>query len=335
MDEREFVAARRPHWDRLEAIISRGSGTAGLRGLSREELRELGPLYRRAASDLAYARAHDISPGLVSHMNEVAARGYSLLYQAESGSWKGLPRFFTHDLPQTFRRRFAFFLAATAFLAAGALIGYALVVSSEENIKLFIPADSMLDKSVEYWKSGKVTHEIPDATAAATASFLMQNNIKVSFMVYAMGILGGLPTGFVLFENGAVLGGMAGLMTDVHQHHNFWPGILPHGVVELSETCLAGAAGLSLGWALLSPGVYRRRDALVIAARDSVKLVIGGVFMLIFAGMVEAFVSHSLLPKPLKIAFGIASGIAMFSYLGLAGRAPGDVSGIAAAVQKD
>ena len=49
-------------------------------------------------------------------------------------------------------------------------------------------------------------------------------------------------------------------------------------------------------------------------------IIIGGVFLLIFAGLVEAYVSHSLLPKPFKIIFGIGSGIAMYSYLGFSGR---------------
>src|SRR5205085_7451576 len=164
---------------------------------------------------------------------------------------------------------------------------------------------------------------IDDGTAAVYASSLMQNNIRVSFVAFAGGLPGGFLTGYILFNNGAVLGAMAGLMTQVHQHHNFWPGILPHGIVELSETVIAGAAGLSLGWALLAPGIYRRRDALVLAARDSVKLIVGGCFLLIFAGLVEGFLSHSLLPKPFKITFGIASGIALYSYLLLAGREQG------------
>jgi len=109
-------------------------------------------------------------------------------------------------------------------------------------------------------------------------------------------------------------------MTHVGQHHNFWPGILPHGVVELSATCLAGAAGLSMGWALLAPGRYRRRDALVIAALDAVKLVIGVVFLLVFAGLVEAFISHSLLSKSFKVTFGIASSVALYAYLFIAAR---------------
>jgi uncharacterized membrane protein SpoIIM required for sporulation len=214
-----------------------------------------------------------------------------------------------------------FFLASLGLMLFGAVLGYTLVAHQKSNIDLFLPPGSPLHESVQYWESGKVTHRIDDSQAAEYSSALMTNNIKVSIVAFAGGILVGTVTALVMFENGAVLGAMAGLMTQVHQHHNFWPGILPHGVVELSETVIAGAAGLCLGWALLAPGRHKRRDALVSAALDSVKLVIGGAFLLIFAGLVEGFISHSQSPKPLKIAFGIASGVALYSYLFYAGRA--------------
>jgi uncharacterized membrane protein SpoIIM required for sporulation len=148
----------------------------------------------------------------------------------------------------------------------------------------------------------------------------MQNNIGVTFNLFALGITGGVGTAWVLLLNGMILGAFTAMMTHVQQHGNFWPGILPHGVAELTETCIAGAAGLAIGWAILAPGPYRRRDALILAARDSVKLVIGGIFLLIFAGLVEGFISHSLLPKSVKTLFGIATAAVLFSYLFLAGR---------------
>lgn len=320
MDEREFVANRQDSWNRLQALIGKASVRGGLRALAGDEVRELGPLYRRAASDLAYARSHPVSPALVAHLNHLVARGYALLYRSDSRSWAGIPAFFSRDLPQTFRRRLPFFLAAVVFLGLGGMAGYFLVLHNRQNIDIFIPPGSMFRKSLEYWESGQTAHGIQDASAAEQSSFLMQNNIRVSLLAFAVGIFGGVFTAFITFYNGAMLGALAGVMTHVHQHASFWPGILPHGVVELSETCLAAAAGLSLGWAVLAPGLYSRKDALALAARDSIKLIIGGIVMLIFAGLVEAFLSHSLLPAPLKVIFGIASGLALYSYLFLAGR---------------
>jgi uncharacterized membrane protein SpoIIM required for sporulation len=320
MDEREFVEKRQEHWRRLTAITEKASGTGGLKLLSREEVKALGPLYRRTASDLSYARAHAVSEPLVRNLNALVARSYALLYQTDTRQWGGLRHFFVYLLPNTFRRRLPFFLGAAGLMLLGALVGYLIVALRKDNIYVLLPAGSNLHDSVAHWESGDVSANIPDAAAASLTSQVMTNNIQVSFSAFALGIIGGIFPIYAMFYNGAVVGGMAALMTHARQHHNFWPGILPHGVVELSETCLAGAAGMSLGFALLAPGQYRRRDALVIAARDSVNLIIGGVFLLIFCGLVEGFVSHSLIPKPMKITFGIASGIALYGYLFFCGR---------------
>jgi uncharacterized membrane protein SpoIIM required for sporulation len=319
MDERDFVQRRQPNWERLTSILKKAS-SSGLKRLSREEVRDLGKLYRRAASDLAYARAHASSPGLIQHLNSLVAGSYAILYQSDTQSWKGLLRFFTHEFPHTFRRRLPFFLASVGFLLLGGIAGYLLVIESRDNIDIFVPPGSNFRSSLEVWMSGETSERRPDSERALYASGLMQNNIGVTFNVFALGITGGIGTAWVLLLNGMLLGAFTAMMTHVHQHANFWPGIVPHGVVELTETCIAGAAGLTIGWAILAPGQYRRRDALILAARDAVKLVIGGVFLLIFAGLVEGFISHSLLPKPVKVLFGITTAVALFPYLFLAGR---------------
>lgn len=298
------------------------SGAGGLRMLSRQELRELGPLYRRIASDLAFARAQGFSQEVVDHLNSLAGQAHAILYHTDTRTWPGIRTFLVCEFPATFRRRFAYFLASAACLVAGGLLGYGLVRAQRANIDVFVPPDSAFRHSLQVWESGRTSERIPDAAAAAMASFLMQNNIRVTFLAFAAGILGGVFTALLIFYNGAMLGAFAGDMVWVHQQGNFWPGIVPHGIVELSATCIAGAAGLSLGWALLVPAPHTRRDALVLAARDAAKLVIGCVFLLVFAGLVEAYLSHSMLPKTLKIVFGAASGAALYAYLFLAGRQP-------------
>lgn len=320
MDEREFVQARQAGWKRLTEILGRIEASGSLRRLSRRDVRELGPLYRRAASDLAYARAHAVTGQLTRHLNRLVARSYALLYRADSANWGGLTRLFTRDLPQTFRRRLPFFVAATAMLVIGAIGAYWLVVQSRSNLDLFVPPGHPLRESVDIWAKGDTTRRIDDGKSAVFASALMVNNIRVSFMAFASGIVGCVITCAMMVYNGAILGALAGLMTHVHRHSTLWPGIVPHGIIELSATCIAGGAGLMLGWALIAPGPYLRRDALVLAAQDAVRLVLGVVFMLIFCGIVEAFISPSTLPAWFKLTFGAITGVAFYAYLFLAGR---------------
>ena len=51
----QWIAKRRPHWDRLAALLSQ-SDQNGLAQLSRSELQELALLYRQVAADLSVLR---------------------------------------------------------------------------------------------------------------------------------------------------------------------------------------------------------------------------------------------------------------------------------------
>ena len=92
-------------------------------------------------------------------------------------------------------------------------------------------------------------------------------------------------------------------------------------VIELTIIFIAGGSGLMLGWAILRPGLMRRRDALAQAARKAVYLLLGAVPWLVVAGTIEGFISpNENIAVPVKWMVGIMSGIFLYSYLLLAGR---------------
>lgn len=321
MDETAFLDNRRKDWERLDSIVRRAvQSSAGVKRLSREEVREFGPLYRRVAADLAYSRTQGASENLAGYLNDLVAAAHALLYATDRRSWHGLARFFAAELPRTFRRRLPFFWAALALTLGGAVLSYGMVMVSKENVDFIVPHDHMLRSSLDAWVSGQTTRNASDPESVVYATGLMVNNIQVSFNAFALGVLGGFLTAYVLFFNGMILGAFAATVTHAGTQHAFWLGVLPHGVVEISEILIAGAAGLTLGWAVLAPGRSRRRDALAEAARDSVRLVLGGVILLVFAGLTEGFVSHSTLPAPVKLAIALLSGVALYVYLFGAGR---------------
>jgi uncharacterized membrane protein SpoIIM required for sporulation len=100
-----------------------------------------------------------------------------------------------------------------------------------------------------------------------------------------------------------------------------WSFVIGHGVIELSVIFIAGGAGLMLGWAVIHPGLLRRRDALAIAARKAVRLVIGCVPLLVRAGLIEGLISPAeSIPWAAKWVLGLGSGLLLYSYLLLAGR---------------
>src|SRR5438128_1628854 len=106
-----FLEQHKDNWKRLEDLLSMLSGTS-LRGLSKMEVREFGELYRRAAADLAIARAETRDPKLINYLNSLVIRAHGKIYRAESEGASLILKFFSEDFPQTFRRNWRYMAVA-------------------------------------------------------------------------------------------------------------------------------------------------------------------------------------------------------------------------------
>src|ERR671928_518386 len=103
-----FIQDRKGAWQRLEDLLTL-LDRSSLRRLHREEVRELGRIYRRTASDLAVARAESRDPRLVNYLNSLVIRAHGRIYRAAASEGRNrLRRFFARDFPATFRRRWRY-----------------------------------------------------------------------------------------------------------------------------------------------------------------------------------------------------------------------------------
>lgn len=314
MKVEDFITRRRPDWERLTTLLARArSGRAG--NLAENELDEIGRLYRAVTSDLAIAQRDWPHHPAAVYLNQLVGRAHAAVYRGEPLSLRRVTRFFSAGFPRLYRQMFPFTLAAFLMFILPAVAAFS-VAARDTSVAAWLglePQEAMM-------RHGELWINIPPGERPGASSFIMTNNIQVSFLAFAGGVLAGLLTVYVLVLNGLVGGGVLGLAAHYGLAGELGAFIVGHGVVELSVIFVAGGAGLSLGWAILRPGLLRRRDALALAARRSVQLIIGCIPLLVVAGTIEGFISPSALPWPVKTLVGLTSGAALYAYVGLAGR---------------
>ena len=143
---------------------------------------------------------------------------------------------------------------------------------------------------------------------AQVSSEIFTNNIEVTFLAFAGGILLGLGSAILLIVNGVLLGTVAGLALGAGNGRVFFELVTAHGVLELSCIVVAGAAGLRLGWSIVDPGLRTRGASLAAEARRAVLVVLGTMPWLVVAGLVEGFVTGSGIPLAAILAVGLGLG---------------------------
>src|SRR5690606_32672484 len=146
------------------------------------------------------------------------------------------------------------------------------------------------------------------------------NNVRVSFMAFALGLFGVVPGILILAYNGLFLGQAAAWMIAAGDGGRFFGLILPHGLLELTSIVIAGGAGLALGWAWIAPGDRRRSDALAQEGRRAAAVVLGPMATFLVAGTIEGFLTGSGLPASVRVTVGASVFVAFTAYVVVRGR---------------
>ena len=313
----EFYQSRRADWQVLTELLNKGQNDP--HQLTPDDINALGRLYRAATSDLALAQRDFPNHRVTIYLNQLVAQAHAVIYRSEPLALKRLWRFATTGFPQVYRETLVFTLiAALMFIIPALGSGLGTAWQPEAAHWLLPPGAQHLIADIErqeLWTNIPI-HERPYAS-----SFIMQNNIQVAFLAFGSGIVAGVFTLWIMILNGLLLGGITGLTVHHGIGFDLWTFVIGHGVIELSVIFMAGGAGLMLGWAIIQPGLQRRRDALAIAARKAVRLIVGCVPLLVLAGLIEGFISPAeTIPWYIKWGIGLGTGLLLYSYLLLVGR---------------
>src|ERR1700722_16761403 len=223
----QWIAKRRPHWDRLAVLLSR-TDPNGLNRLSRVELQEMALLYRQVAADLSVLRRDETARTYSDHVNQLLARAHHIIYSRQKTTWLTLFRFLKNDYPAIFRRQLPYVTASLLVAIAWGLLGAALTTARPEFMRHFVgPAMIATMEQHKMWTDSIVS------VAPKETSHIMTNNLSVSFMAFAGGILFGVGTFVLLLNNGMMLGVIGAACHQYSMSLALWSFIAPHGSLEL------------------------------------------------------------------------------------------------------
>jgi len=278
-----WLETRLQHW---RTISNAAKGTRADRSL--EQSREVMDGYRALARDLSVARR--------KVPNSTVHRALEALYTQTHNALNAQPRnplleawhWFSVSLPTSMRILRSEVTFVTVLFAVTTIGGYLCVAIWPDTADLFMSPEMMrMVQNRILW-----TDDLLNVVPSSMLSWqLMTNNISVALTAFALGIIYGLGTLYIISLNGIMLGAIFAYTAQYQMALPLFRFVIAHGLVELSVICLSGAAGMAIGRALARPGPEGRRESLRQTAVPALALAAASIPFLIGSGIIEGYVS--------------------------------------------
>ncbi|MCF6175525.1 MAG: stage II sporulation protein M [Victivallaceae bacterium] len=322
----KFAEREQVYWNELEVML--GNLERRSAPLSVVQLKRLYYLYDRVSGGLVKLSTFSGEEKLRGYLESLVSRSYCYIHtEKRRFSFRSLKYAeLTRALPVVFRRNIVAFYISFAVATGGAIFGGLAIALDTQAKAAIIPAQfSHLNQSptkrVEAEEKAENSGRISNRHSTFAAQ-LMANNIKVSIGCLALGITFGIGSMLMIFYNGLLLGAICTEYCLAGQTVFMLGWLMPHGVIEIPAFILAGQAGVILGNCLLKPA-GSRKNALQEKTYDLAVLICGIAVLLVWAGIVESFMSQyhePIIPYWVKIASGAVEFIGLCWFMFFYGR---------------
>ncbi|MFN8015867.1 MAG: stage II sporulation protein M [Acidimicrobiia bacterium] len=297
-----FHKSRSNDWQELANLMVTSKGK--ITKLDPTSIARFGYLYRATCADLAFARREYAGDAIQYSLESMVTKCSAMMYEHRKVDFRKIWYYISTGAWAAIAQKSRFLLVSFLFMMVPWIVTSVWANINPDNAVGFAPAgvESVVERpSADFQLS-------PGEKAQASAGILT-NNIRIAFIAFATGITFCIGTIVSLIYNGVALGSTFGLTIKAGNSDVLWQFVVPHGFLEISCLIVAGAAGLRIGWALISPGFRTRARALREEGKQalSAALVVG--VSLFFCGIVEGVVSTSGVSTPI----GITIGLTLFS----------------------
>lgn len=282
MRESAFVKANISKWEEFENLIA---------AKAKKDPDQLADLFVQLTDDLSYAQTHYPKSDITVYLNNLSTKVHQYIYRNKKERKNRFAEFWRIELPKIFWEHRKEFRSALLFFVAACLIGAFSAANDDAFVRLIL-GDQYVNMTLNNIERGVPLGVYGEMAQADMFMYITFNNIRVSFIAFALGIAASIGTVYALFNNGVMLGSF--------QYFFYSKGLLMtslltiwiHGTIEIISIIMAGGAGLIMGNSLLFPGTYTRLESLKKGALTGAKVVLGLVPMFILAGFLESFVTR-------------------------------------------
>ncbi len=319
MKASEVIEQRRPAWDRLEAMCETISKKSSR---SMNQVNDFAMLYRDACADLALAESYQLPAGTIEYLHSLVAKAHNQLYRSRTVDWQGLFEQIVFETPRQIFREPCVHIATLLFW--GLFFCSAFLAYNQSYWPTFAE-DVVGAEQLESVNSMYSSFEGRNwSENAFMMGFYIFNNawIGLSCFVSMLPILPGLVT---LSYNAISIGTIFGYMFRPDQGlagEHFRTFVTAHGPFELTAIVLSAGAGLRIGLSWLITNGMRRRDSLIVNARNSLPIVLCAVALFVMAAFIEGFISpapENIIPWWFKGIVAIGSSALLLVYFVILG----------------
>ncbi|MCG8389488.1 MAG: stage II sporulation protein M [Cytophagales bacterium] len=305
MREAAFVKQNLEQWQEFEKLLENEKAVGPDR---------LAEIFIQVTDDLSFSRTQYPKSDTTQYLNNLASKIHLEIYKNKKEDKKRFIAFWKYELPFLFKNAHKQLFYAFSIFTVAILIGVTSVANDENFIRLIL-GDGYVNMTLENIEKGNPLAVYGKTNEADMFFAITFNNIRVSFTAFAAGLLLSIGTGFILFQNGLMVGafftflGQKGLLADSLLI------VMLHGTLELSAIVIAGAAGFVMGNSILFPGTYSRLESFKIGAKKGLKIIMGLMPIFIVAGFIESFVTrYTFMPWPIKLVIVVISAIFIIYY---------------------
>lgn len=304
MRESAFVKRNVKKWEEFENLLMSESSDPD----------KLSDLFIQVTDDLAFARTQYPESRTYTYLNDLASKIHGKIYKNKAEDRKRLAYFWKYEVPLIMYESRIKLLYAFIIFAVAILIGIVSQRADADFVRTIL-GDGYVNMTLENVEKGDVLAVYGRDNEMDTFFAITFNNVRVSFFAFAAGLLLSLGTGFMLFQNGVMVGCFFTFLAQQGFMNQAFKVVMLHGTLELSAIVIAGAAGFVMGNSILFPGTYSRIDSFKKGAIKGLKIVMGLMPVFIMAGFIEGFFTrYTSMPWILSGTIILASALFIIYY---------------------